>query len=154
LLSLNIEAIEIESGRRIAMRLWQVMTLVAPLAAALGVAPEPAYAQRGAGPCREDIEKFCASVQPGGGRFRDCLQQHAAEVTPACQQHLSQMKAKVAAWRQACEGDAQKLCSGVAPGHGNVVRCLHQHQNDLSPACKDELAQRPRRHGPAPAPGQ
>jgi hypothetical protein len=136
------------------MRLWKVMTWIAPLAVALSVAPGPAQAQRGKGPCREDIQKFCAGVQPGGGRFRDCLQQHAAELTPACQQHLKQMKAKVAAWREACEGDVQKLCSGVAPGRGGIVRCLREHQGDLSQACKDQLAQRPRRRGPASAPGQ
>jgi hypothetical protein len=137
------------------MRLWKVMTWIAPLAVALSVAPAPAQAQRGQGPCREDIQKFCASVPPGGGRFRDCLQQHAAELTPACKQHLSQMKAKVAAWRQACEGDVQKLCSGVAPGRGNLVKCLREHQGDLSQACKDQLAQRrQRRRGPASVPGQ
>jgi len=136
------------------MRLWKVMTLIAPLAVALSVAPEPARAQRGQGPCREDIQKFCAGVQPGGGRFRDCLQQHAAEVTPACQQHLKHTKARVAAWRQACEGDVQKLCSGVAPGRGGIARCLREHEGDLSPACKDQLARRPRRRGPAPAPAQ
>jgi hypothetical protein len=130
------------------------MTLIAPLAAALSVAPELAHAQRGAGPCREDIQKFCAGVQPGGGAFRDCLKQHEAQLTPACQQHLQQMKSRVAAWRQACESDAQKLCSGVAPERGGIVRCLRQHQNDLSQACKDQLAQRPPGRGPGPAPTQ
>ena len=138
------------------MRLWQVITLIAPLAAALSVAPEPAHAQRGAGPCREDIQKFCATVQPGAGHFRDCLQQHAAELAPACQQHLTQMKAKVATWRQACEGDVQKLCSGVAPGRGGIARCLREHQNELSQACKDQLAQYHRgpHRRPASTPGQ
>ena len=138
------------------MRLWKVMTLIAPLAVALSAAPEPAWAQRGQGPCREDIKKFCTGVQPGGGRFRVCLQQHAADLTPACQQHLQQAKARVAAWRQACESDVQKLCSGVAPGRGGIVRCLHEHENVLSPDCKDKLAQRRqlRRGGPALAPAQ
>jgi len=136
------------------MRLWKVMTLIAPLAVALSVAPSPAYAQygRGAGPCREDLQKFCAGMQPGGGAFRDCLQQHSAELSPACKQHLQQVKSRVAAWRQACESDVQKLCNGVAPGRGGIVRCLRQHQNDLSQACKDQLAQRPGRLGPTPAP--
>jgi hypothetical protein len=136
------------------MRLWKVMTWIAALAVALSAAP--AQAQRGQGPCREDIQKFCAGVQPGGGRFRVCLQQHAADLTPTCQQHLQQMKARVAAWRQACESDVQKLCSGATPGRGGIVRCLREHQNDLSPACKDQLAQRPRGRGrgPASAPAQ
>jgi hypothetical protein len=134
------------------MRLWKVMTLIAPLAIALSVAPAPARAQRRQGPCREDIQKFCAGVQPGGGAFRDCLKQHETELSPACQQHLQQMKSRMAAWRQACEGDVQKLCSGVAPGRGGIVRCLRQHENDLSQTCKDQLAQHPPRRGPAAAP--
>jgi hypothetical protein len=133
------------------MRLWKVMTLIAPLAVALSVVPARARAQRGQGPCREDIQKVCADVQPGAGRFRVCLQQHAAELSPACQQHLQQVKTRMATWRQACESDVQKLCSGVAPGRGGIVRCLREHEGDLSPACKDQLAQYPRRRGPAPA---
>ena len=136
------------------MRLWKVMTLIAPLAVALSAAPEPARAQRGQGPCREDIQKFCAGAKPGAGRFRACLQQHAAELSPACQQHLQQVKARMASWLQACDSDVQKFCSGVAPGRGGIVRCLREHQNDLSQACKDELAKRPRGRGPAPAPAQ
>jgi hypothetical protein len=140
------------------MRLWKAMALVAPLAAALSLAPEPAHAQRGAGPCREDIQKFCANVQPGAGRFRDCLQQHEKDLTPACQQHLTQMKAKAATWKQACEGDAQKYCSGISPTRGRLVRCLREHQKELSQPCKDQLAQ-PRRgygphRGPRATPGQ
>jgi hypothetical protein len=137
------------------MRMWKVMTLIAPLAVALTAVPEPAHAQRGQGPCRDDIQKFCAGVQRGGGRFRDCLLQHEAELTPACQQHLQQMKARVSAWRQACEGDAQKFCNGVAPGRGGIVKCLREHQNDLTQACKDQLAQGRGPRGPrGPAPAQ
>jgi hypothetical protein len=140
------------------MRLWKVMALIAPLAAALSLAQEPTHAQRRGGPCREDIQKFCASVQPGAGRFRDCLQQHAAKLTPECQQRLSQMKAKVATLGQACDDDVQKLCSGVTPARGGIARCLRQHENELSQACKDQLAQ-PRRglgfhRGPRSTPGQ
>jgi len=39
--------------------------------------------------CKPDVEKFCQNVQPGGGRIRQCLQQHEAELSDACkaQQH-------------------------------------------------------------------
>ena len=137
------------------MRAWKIMTLSMPLAVALSVAPGALQAQRGTGPCREDIQKFCAGVQPGGGRYRDCLEQHAAQLSPACQKHLSEVKGKVAAWRQACQPDVQKFCTGVTPGRGNIARCLRQHHDDLSQACKDQLAKhRQRRHGPPPGSGQ
>ena len=35
-------------------------------------------------PCRPDLQKFCADVQPGGGRIVACLKQHEAELSPAC----------------------------------------------------------------------
>ena len=137
------------------MRMWNAMTLIAPLAVALTVAPVPARAQRREGPCRNDVEKFCQGIQPGGGRYRDCLRQHAAELSPACKERVSQVKAKAAAWRQACQADVQKLCGDVAPGRGSVLKCLRQHQEDLSQACKDQLTEHPhRRRTPVAAPGQ
>jgi hypothetical protein len=137
------------------MRIWKGMTLIAPLAVALSVAPGPAHAQRGQGPCRQDIEKFCPGIQPGGGRYRDCLQQHASELSPACQQHLSKVKSTAASWRQACKDDVQKLCLNVTPGRGKMVKCLREHEAELSQACKDQLGRRGhRRQAPASTPGQ
>ncbi|MFI5398817.1 MAG: cysteine rich repeat-containing protein [Candidatus Binatia bacterium] len=138
------------------MKVWKFVTLIAPLAVALQVAPSLAQPKRGEGPCREDVEKLCPNIKPGGGRYRDCLKQHAAELSPACQEHLKQVKAKAAAWRQACKDDVQKFCSGTSPGQGRIVKCLHQHHDDLSQACKDQIAQarHHRRAATAPAPGQ
>jgi hypothetical protein len=34
--------------------------------------------------CGGDFQKFCASVQLGGGRGVACLRQHAADLTPDC----------------------------------------------------------------------
>lgn len=43
--------------------------------------------------------------------------------------------------RSACSGDVRTLCGGVAPGGGRIVQCLAVRAADLSPACKDVLAQ-------------
>ncbi len=128
----------------------KVATITA-LAAALGLTAVCAHAQRGQGPCRDDIQKFCPNVQPGGGRYRDCLQQHATELSPACQQHIKETAQKVAPWRQACEADVQKLCSDVSAGHRNIMKCLRQHEADLSQSCKDQLPQGGRGRGKADA---
>lgn len=133
------------------MNVLKTTATIASFAAALAVTAVPAHAQRGQGPCREDIQKFCAGIQPGGGRYRDCLQQHAAELSPACQQHIKDTTEKVAAWRQACQADVQKLCSDVTAGHGNILKCLHQHEADVSQPCKDQLGQRYHRRGKADA---
>ena len=39
-----------------------------------------------------------------------------------------------------CREDAAKLCKDVKPGRGAIARCLKEHQSELSPACKDNMA--------------
>lgn len=137
------------------MKIWKSVTLVAPVVVALSVLPGSAHAQRGGGPCRDDIQKFCKDIEPGGGRYRVCLEQHASDLSPACQEHLKNVKGRMAAWRQACESDVKKFCSSITPGRGSIAKCLRQHESDLSQTCKDQLAQRRHRgRAPAAAPGQ
>lgn len=35
--------------------------------------------------CKEDAQKFCKGIQPGGGRIIECLKSHQNELSPACQ---------------------------------------------------------------------
>ena len=39
-----------------------------------------------------------------------------------------------------CADDAAKLCKDVQAGGGRVATCLREHQNELSPACKENMA--------------
>jgi len=39
--------------------------------------------------CGADFQKFCSSVQLGGGRAAACLRAHASELTPGCRQTLT-----------------------------------------------------------------
>jgi hypothetical protein len=41
----------------------------------------------------------------------------------------------------ACRADVEKLCKDVKPGHGHVAQCMKQHEADLSPACKERIAE-------------
>jgi hypothetical protein len=36
------------------------------------------------GACMSDIKTLCASIQPGGGRVRDCMREHRAQLSIAC----------------------------------------------------------------------
>ena len=41
----------------------------------------------------------------------------------------------------ACRADVQKLCKGVQPGGGRIVACLKQHESEVSPGCKEHIAE-------------
>jgi hypothetical protein len=42
---------------------------------------------------------------------------------------------------KACAADAAKLCKGMRPGQGRVAKCLKEHENELSPACKANISE-------------
>jgi hypothetical protein len=141
------------------MGMSKFIMLIAPLTVALMAAPALAHGPHGGGACRQDLQTLCPNVTPGPGSFRDCLatlcpdltpgpgtfasclQQHASGLSAACQQHLNQMQAKLAAWQQACGDDVRTFCSDVAPGPWSTGKCLRQHQSALSQPCQDLLAQ-------------
>jgi hypothetical protein len=156
------------------MRLRRIIILVGPLVVALTAVPVTARAEGREGVCRQNLEKLCPNVPPGPGSVRDCMEflcpgvtpgngallaclQQRADVSPACQERLTQVQAKLDASRQACKGDVEAYCADVTPGQGNIVRCLRQNYAALSPACKDQFAQhhgRYRHYEPDTVPGQ
>lgn len=40
-----------------------------------------------------------------------------------------------------CRPDIEKFCKDVAPGKGAIARCLVRHETELSPACRESVAQ-------------
>ena len=102
----------------------------------------------GHGPCAADVQKFCASVQPGGGRIIECLKSHEADLSPACKAREAKGEVRRAERKEsreavhaACKDDVAKLCGSVAPGGGNVMRCLRDHRDQVSAGCKSTLAE-------------
>jgi hypothetical protein len=98
------------------------------------------YAQ-GGGPCAEDLAKFCKDVQPGGGRIAKCLKEHEKELSATCTQHIAEVQSRWKEANQACHDDVLKFCKDVKPGQGRIVKCLKEHQNELSPESREKLAQ-------------
>lgn len=101
---------------------------------------------QGGGPCAEDIAKLCKDVGPGGGRIVKCLNQHEKELSGACVKYIAESKARLKETAQACHDDAMNFCKDVKPGGGRILRCLQEHRNELSPECKERLAQPRKRH--------
>src|SRR4051794_289508 len=54
-------------------------------------APAPAP-ERPSEACRGDFREFCGYIRPGGGRVMMCLREHAAELSPGCQQALASLR--------------------------------------------------------------
>ncbi len=38
-----------------------------------------------------------------------------------------------------CKADIERLCPGVAPGGGRIVKCLKEHKDEVSIGCGKEL---------------
>ena len=112
------------------------------------VAAQPTAQPRGA--CRSDIQKFCKDVKPGGGRMRECLKSHEAELSAECRAHLqagpgaAKQRPKAGGragggFMAACREDVDKFCKDTQPGQGRVQECLRSHESELSEACKAQL---------------
>lgn len=103
--------------------------------------------------CQADARKYCA--QSGGGKARfECLLDHQQDVSDACYESLKkQMSSRqnepqgqsgsggAPPAMQACKQDSQQYCRGVQPGQGRIINCLLDHQNDISDACYQALAE-------------
>lgn len=39
-----------------------------------------------------------------------------------------------------CKADAEKFCKGIEPGEGRILKCLNEHESELSPACRETVS--------------
>ena len=100
-----------------------------------------ASAEQADRPCADDAAKLCKDVQPGQGNMARCLKEHAGELSPACQENIAKMKENIRDFREACKDDMKKLCAGTQRGGGRIIQCMKQHEEELSPACKEQMDQ-------------
>ncbi|HSD11667.1 MAG TPA: cysteine rich repeat-containing protein [Candidatus Binatia bacterium] len=102
-------------------------------------------------PCEPDIQKLCKGVPFGGGKVRDCLNEHLKDLSPGCKAMHDSNQGIFAAGRQgaaqrrqgllaACKPDLDKHCKGIEPGGGRLRDCLQKHQSELSDACKKVMS--------------
>jgi hypothetical protein len=93
------------------------------------------------GPCSEDLKNFCARVTPGELRVADCLAENFRRIRPSCRGAITAARNKFDGLAEACKGDAEKLCKGIAYREGRVLSCLKNRQSDLGPACATAFKQ-------------
>lgn len=96
--------------------------------------------------CGKDIERFCRRVNLGGGAVADCLEQHAANVSPNCKATaattaalLRRRAAARAAVPQLCELDRLQYCGGIQPGDAQILGCMYSSRRVLRPECRQAL---------------
>lgn len=96
--------------------------------------------------CGQDIAQYCKTVNLGGGRIQQCLDQNQARVSPRCKATVVELRVllqKRAAARvyvlRACDVDARRLCPGVQPGDGNLLECFFKAERSASAACRQAV---------------
>ncbi len=115
-----------------------LMQSLATTILAIGLAMSgSAYA--GGPSCKADVQKYCASVQPGGGRIAQCLKQNEAQLSASCKERIALVQAQLKEIKEACADDLQQFCAGVKPGGGKIAQCLKAHKDKLSAECKAEI---------------
>ena len=134
------------------VRASKVITLVAPLAVLLSANPALGNAHGRGGACKADIQQFCPDITPGPGAFRayqQCLQDHADQLSAACQQQRSQWQVKMQEILQACAAETSPggVCADAGSDPRAIFTCLHQNRHSLSPQCQAQLPHRRHHHG-------
>lgn len=123
------------------LRIAQTLAVVFGLASM--VRPALAFTD---GACKEDAQKLCGDVKPGGGGVRDCLKTHEAELSQACKDNIAQAKEKRMEMRkdleEACKADVQQYCANVTQGEGRIWHCLKAYDDKISAACKEKMMER------------
>jgi hypothetical protein len=106
----------------------------------------PGRARRGIGEaCAVDAARLCPGAR--SVELLLCLEGRSADLSPVCRgkvmSRLAQLREHHTLVAQACQDEAARLCPGVEPGPGQgLVRCLRQHESELSEACRTQLPSR------------
>ncbi len=111
--------------------------------------------------CQSDFMARCSGVRPGGAEALQCLQRHAAQVSPNCQRALASLGggapsaapvtataapaiAPTAEQQNAikftCRRDFAATCRGVPPGGPEAFACLQRNSARLSLDCRTAVA--------------
>ncbi|HTP52961.1 MAG TPA: cysteine rich repeat-containing protein [Anaeromyxobacteraceae bacterium] len=89
--------------------------------------------------CRTDVDRYCPTVEPGGGRVLGCLSQHLLDLSSPCQAEIGRIgdaRDRIAAVRKACAVDVERICSRVPAQAGPLLDCLETSETLLSPECR------------------
>lgn len=87
--------------------------------------------------CRADAAALCPKVPAGPERVR-CLEEHPAQLSAACREHLEAMREAGESFRADCKADIGGACLNLQ-GRA-LLECLEAQGDKLTKACADKLA--------------
>ncbi|CAI4031467.1 putative Exported protein [Nitrospira tepida] len=95
--------------------------------------------------CAEEVRKLCGEVEPGSGRFRDCLRMYGSWLPAACQRRPGDQEGRspdgARAVLASCRADIRKVCPQAPLRGGPILHCLRTHAEELSSTCTEVLIQ-------------
>jgi hypothetical protein len=97
--------------------------------------------------CSKEIETYCSSVTPGGGRLVSCARAHEDKLSSECIYSLN----RAGYWLETltrtlsyvvsqCAADALKFCPDVEVGEQRVLNCLGENKANLNKYCSLALS--------------
>ncbi|MFZ2196253.1 MAG: cysteine rich repeat-containing protein [Thermodesulfovibrionales bacterium] len=119
---------------------YAVLFLVVLCAALLSRTGIRAYAEEQKLICSEEIAQYCKGVKPGGGRLLLCLKEHEKDLTPTCREKVAEVEKRLKETLQICAADTEKFCKGIQPGEGRIAKCLNEHSEEISLACREKVS--------------
>lgn len=129
------------------MNISIVFLLMAFLSAPVFAADAPdKAASRQPRACHDEVQKFCGQVKRGEGRVARCIKENEKSFSPACQaameKQFKQRAERTAEKHEACRADSEKFCKDKQDGSGGAIRCLRDHEKELSEDCRKSLHKR------------
>ena len=93
--------------------------------------------------CNADLQKFCGTVTPGGGRLLLCVMAHEDKLSSKCDYTLYQASRslerafdRISEVADACWTDIETKCASTPLGEGHVAECLMSNRDSLTATCQ------------------
>lgn len=92
------------------------------------------------GPCAPILAKYCPEPEISSTEILKCMEAHRAQRSEACNDDMQPILLDIEKVPEKCRADVKEVCAKA--GEGQVMKCLKQNHNDLSPQCRVALEDR------------